>query len=284
MDNTAAAVESLRTRVNNQELTSTRLGNWKRTVAWCIDDDCYHWTSNGTEFERSSSPADIVLRMSAKVLSQIVENEIPFFIALWATGEIKFEGSFSDAYHLGYLFLSDNRSRKVVFLAHCFMNMNARFPEGAAYSGVCAPLVQTLIDAGVGIIQMPCPEFRCIGLEKEMYGELNPDELRACFRKMASEVVDDVEAYLRAGFQISGIIGMNPSPSCGVEVTKGKETMLGTGRSTDEKPGSGVFIEEMVNIAKSRKLPDLPVFGVRRMLRGESGMEERLAEVKRKLS
>ncbi len=284
MDGIATAVESLRTRINKQELTGHRLSNWRRTVAWCVDDDCYLWTSNGSEFEPGSGAADITLRLSSKVLSQIVENRIPFFIALWATGEIIFEGSFSDAYHLGYLFLSDNRSRKVVFLAHCFMNMNARFPEGAAYPGVCAPLVQTLIDAGVGIIQMPCPEFRCLGAEKELYGELDPDELRSCFRKMASEVVDDVQAYLNAGFQIAGIIGMNPSPSCGVEITKGKETMLGTGRSTGEKAGSGVFIEEMINVAESRGLLDLPVFGVRRMLRGESGMDERLADLKRKLS
>ena len=284
MDRIATAVELLRTRVNEQELTGHRLSNWTKTVSWCVDDDCYLWTSNGSEFEPGSGAADITLRLSAKVLSQIVENEVPFFIALWATGEIVFEGSFSDAYHLGYLFLSDNRSRKVVFLAHCFMNMNARFPEGAAYPGVCAPLVQTLMDAGVGIIQMPCPEFRCLGAEKELYGELSPDELRSCFRKMATEVVDDVQAYLNAGFQIAGIIGMNPSPSCGVEVTKGKETMLGTGRSTGEKTGSGVFIEEMINVAESRGLLDLPVFGVRRMLRGESGMDERLADLRRKLS
>ncbi len=284
MDSIAAAVESLRIGINKQELTRLRLSNWKKTVAWCVDDDCHLWRSNGSEFEPGSGDADIVLRLSTKVLSQIVEDEIPFFIALWATGEIVFEGSFSDAYHLGYLFLSDNRSRKVVFLAHCFMNMNPRFPEGAAYPGACTPLIQTLMDAGVGIIQMPCAEFQCLGPEKELYGELSPDELRDCFRKLATGVVDDIEAYLSAGFEIAGIIGMNPSPSCGVEVTKGKETMLGTGRSTDEKPGSGVFIEETLNVAESRGLSNLPVFGVRRMLRGESGMDERLADVKRKLN
>lgn len=283
MNNNQEPLERLRTALNRKSLTPLRLKDWKKTVAWVIDDDLFAWTSDGTRFVPSSDKADITLKLSSSVLEKITSGKVPFFIALWATNDISFEGSFSDAYKMGYLFLSDNRSRRIVFLAHCFLNINPRFPEGAAYPGACTPLIQTLLDAGVGIIQMPCAEFRCLGPEKELYGDVPPERLRQCFRELAEEVVEDIRAYQNAGFEISGVIGMNPSPSCGVEITKGKETMLGTGRSTAEKKGSGVFIEEMMKIINERKLQNVPVFGVRRMLRGESGMEERLQALRERL-
>lgn len=283
MNNNQETLERLRTALNRKSLTPLRLKDWKKTVAWVIDEDLFAWTSDGTRFAPSSDKADITLKLSSSVLEKITSGEVPFFIALWATSDISFEGSFSDAYKMGYLFLSDNRSRRIVFLAHCFLNINPRFPEGAAYPGACTPLIQTLLDAGVGIIQMPCAEFRCLGPEKELYGDVHPEKLRQCFRKLAEEVVEDIRAYQNAGFEISGVIGMNPSPSCGVEITKGKETMLGTGRSTAEQKGNGVFIEEMMKIIKEIKLQNVPVFGVRRMLRGESGMEERLQALRERL-
>jgi predicted secreted protein len=145
------------------------------------------------------------------------------------------------------------------------------------------PLVQTVLESGVGIIQMPCPEFLCLGLEKGLYGKMSEADMRACFRQVALTVIDQAEAYLADGYEILGIIGMNPSPSCGVEVTKGKGTMLGIDRDTSEKESSGVFIEELQKLARERRMNRLPFFGVRRMLPGEGGLEERLEDVKRRL-
>jgi predicted secreted protein len=130
---------------------------------------------------------------------------------------------------------------------------------------------------------MPCPEFPCLGLEKELYGQLSEEDLRACFRKLALTVIDQAEAYLADGYDILGIIGMNPSPSCGVEVTKGKGTMLGIDRDTSEKEASGVFIEKLQKLARERQMDDLSFFGVRRLMPGEEGIEERLATVRQHL-
>ena len=132
---------------------------------------------------------------------------------------------------------------------------------------------QYLAQHDLGIIQMPCPEFLCVGLEKELYGEIPESELRDCFRNLASGVVDQIEAYLRLGYEIAGIIGMDPSPSCGVSASKGKGTMLGLDRDTSEKEEAGVFIEELMTLAVQRGIVKLPFFGIRRVLPGEDGID-----------
>ena len=114
--------------------------------------------------------------------------------------------------------------------------------------------MNTLLKHDLGIIQMPCPEFLCLGLEKKKkYGEVPEAEPRDCFREIGAGVVDQIEAYLGLGYEIAGIIGMNPSPSCGVEYGSRKEkgTMLGLDRDTSEKEESGVFIEEMMKLQTS---------------------------------
>ncbi|MGD8761231.1 MAG: SCP2 sterol-binding domain-containing protein [Desulfobacteraceae bacterium] len=267
-------------KANKSKDALLRLRNWNRVIQWVVENDQVFWkTDTGMITMSPPQEAQVTITCSKETLKRIVSQELPFFLALWATGDLEFKGSFSDAHRLGYIFLSDKndkRKRRVVFLAHCFLNINTRFPEGSAFAGANTPLIQTLLQKEVGIIQMPCPEFLCLGLEKELAGELPESEIRACFRKHAESVVDQIQQYLNLGYEIPGIIGMNPSPSCGVEISKGKGKFLGLDEDTSEKEESGVFIEELQNTAQQRGLGKLPIFGIKRILTGESGMEERL--------
>jgi predicted secreted protein len=264
-------------RVNQQSETPLRLSDWKKSIQWVVDGESVYWdVRDGVLFPVETSEADVLLNCTQDTLRKIADRQLPLFIAIWVTGDIQFQGSFADAYRLGYLFLDDARKRKVVFLAHCFLNINPRFPQGCAFAGANVPVVDTLLKHDLGIIQMPCPEFLCLGLEKELYGEVPASELRECFRYLATGIVDQIQAYLKLGYEISGIIGMNPSPSCGVEVSKGKGTMLGLDRDTSEIEEPGVFIEEMMRLAEQRGLQDLPFFGIRRILPGEGGIQDRI--------
>jgi hypothetical protein len=76
---------------------------------------------------------------------------------------------------------------------------------------------------------------------------------------------------------------MNPSPSCGVDVNKGKGTMLGINRDTSEVPGPGVFIEEIQKLIKKKGLEAPPIFAVRRTLPGEGGMDEKMEALKKQI-
>lgn len=271
---TSQLLSKLLKRVNQQAETPLRLADWSKSIKWVVDGEPFCWDVHaGLLRDSKNNEADIILNCTQTTLCAVVDRRLPLFIAIWVTGSIQFQGSFADAYRLGYLFLDDARKRKVVFLAHCFLNINTRFPQGCAFAGANVPVINTLLQRDLGIIQMPCPEFLCIGLEKELYGEIPESELRDCFRNLAAGVVDQIEAYLKLGYEIAGIIGMDPSPSCGVNTSKGKGTMLSIDRDTSEKEESGVFIEELMTLATQRGIVNLPFFGIRRVLPGEDGID-----------
>jgi predicted secreted protein len=264
-------------QVNQKPETPLRLADWSKSIKWAVDGESFFWEVRaGLLYEVGTCDANIVLNCTQITLSAVVERRLPLFIAIWVTGDVQFQGSFADAYRLGYLFLDDARKRKVVFLAHCFLNINTRFPQGCAFAGANVPVINTLLKHDLGIVQMPCPEFLCMGLEKELYGEIPESELMTCFRNIAAGVIDQIEAYLKLGYEIAGVIGMNPSPSCGVNVSKGKGTMLGLDRDTSEKEESGVFMEELMALAAQRGIVNLPFFGIRRVLPGENGTQGQL--------
>jgi predicted secreted protein len=252
-------------------LTPLRLKGWHKAIEWRIDGIPYCWTSDGTRFNQSApaNPA-LILKCSSETLQRVVQGSLPFFIGLWGSGEIAFEGTYADAYRLGYVFLSDKRARRVIFISHCWLNINTRFPEGCAFEGANVPLIKTLLDSGLGIIQMPCPEYECLGLEKWQYGEIKGDDLRTCFRRQAQVVVKQIKDYRALGFDIVGVLGMNPSPSCGVGFAKG------TSRDTSEQPESGIFIEEMQQLLAVEGIMDINFFAIRRTLVGESGLNEKI--------
>jgi predicted secreted protein len=275
-------------RIADQRVLPRRIEGWKRVIRWSVDGDEIFWTTeNGTlapikKGDAGFRGADFTLTTTVKALHKIVEEGFPFFLAIWGTGEIQFDCSFGDAYRLGYIFLRDKRRRRVVFISHCWLNINARFPEGAAFEGANTALMGVLLEEGLGIIQMPCPEYLCLGLEKYDYGKVIGEELTVCFRKTAETVVSQVKDHLSLGFEVVGIMGMDPSPSCGVKTTKGRGTMEGTDTDTVEKPGPGIFIEELQNLLRREGLEkEVPIFGIRRILTGETGLEDRVAELKR---
>ena len=58
--------------------------------------------------------------------------------------------------------LKDARGNEVVFVSHCLLDENVRYLGGAFHSGA-APEMLPVVQSGVGIYQMPCPEVRAWG-------------------------------------------------------------------------------------------------------------------------
>jgi predicted secreted protein len=134
--------------------------------------------------------------------------------------------------------LKDERSKKVIFVAHCILNENTRWLGGAYRSGCIDEIVDQLQDRGIGIVQMKCPEQQAMGgvvktSEWRMLGEKDSLlyklrgvglpfffwNVRRIYRKIAKEVVRDVKDYKEHGFEVVGIVGSAGSPSCGVNTT-----------------------------------------------------------------
>ena len=61
---------------------------------------------------------------------------------------------------------TDKRSKKVIFVAHCVLNQNAISDGTALYPSAHTDIIQKLLKSQVGIVQLPCPELLCLGLDR----------------------------------------------------------------------------------------------------------------------
>lgn len=52
----------------------------------------------------------------------------------------------------------DHRSKKIVSVSHCMINVNNRFPGFADTAGAYPDFIIPIIEAGIGIFQNPCCE------------------------------------------------------------------------------------------------------------------------------
>ena len=144
---------------------------------------------------------------------------------------------------------ADCRSRKVLFVAHCLLNQNAISDGTAVCPAAFRELIQLLLDREVGIVQMPCPELCCLGLDRgDVHGAERPvveenTRIRRAMEKdgprqkreaLADLVAEQVQEYHKHGFQVLGIVGANRSPNCGVETTSDFDR---------EVEGQGAFME-----------------------------------------
>lgn len=143
---------------------------------------------------------------------------------------------------------NDKRSKKVVFVAHCILNQNTKLDQCAHYPGAIKGIVDALVDKGIGIIQMPCPEMLYLGLDREVDQSANPTvesedsrifkkmlegNSQALCKKLANDIIYQVKEYQKHNFEVIGLIGINGSPTCGIDTTWTEGA---------ESDGKGIFI------------------------------------------
>jgi len=139
----------------------------------------------------------------------------------------------------------DKRSRRVVFAAHCILNQNVRVQGGAHYPAMIDEVVELLKARSIGVVQMPCPEFAFAGLNRSVATkeEYDTPSFRAHCAKIAALMADQAEEYVRNGVQVLAVLGVERSPSCGVEQTTTRpDSPKAQAKATS---GQGVFIEEL---------------------------------------
>ena len=134
--------------------------------------------------------------------------------------------------------LGDARSGRVVLVSHCLLNENTRYLGGACRPGCVAEVVEACVTAGFGIVQMPCPEEQVWGgvLKRHLlrtYGSpvLRSGRLRRIalpvalaytrwrYRRLARAVAAQTADYQRSGLDVTAVLGVDGSPSCGFEQT-----------------------------------------------------------------
>jgi uncharacterized protein YbbK (DUF523 family) len=172
------------------------------------------------------------------------------------------------------------RSRKVAFVSHCLLNEHTRYLGRAC---CVREVADDLLDRDVGIVQMPCPEQRAWGgvlkrRKLRLYGSRAAAWLagiaavysRIVFRRPARNVARQIADYVNAGVEIEGVIGVDGSPSCGVDRTVGLGRALrdmslvkpSSFSTTDQnalvrrniEPGRGIFVDELARQFRKLRL------------------------------
>lgn len=168
----------------------------------------------------------------------------------------------------GIILFTDGRSGKVVFIAHCLLNQNAISDGTAVFPAAFRNVIDAYLDKDVGIVQLPCPELCCLGLDRgNIHGAESPvteentrirkametDDMKKQLSQMVDYVMKQITEYHRHGFEIEAIIGANRSPNCGVETTSDNDR---------EIDGRGLFMEALHRRLEAEKL-EIPMFGIK---------------------
>jgi len=178
-----------------------------------------------------------------------------------------------------------------VFLSHCLLDENTRYLGGACRRCCVREVVEQCMDRGIGMRQMPCPErvvwggvlkrrmLALYGLERRsalggaLARRLLPVVLRHVrrrYRAIARRVANEIDDDLRSGISVVGIVGIDGSPTCGVQrtldVTSAVRSMTRldpTALTVEQQnelvrhhavPGRGMFIEELARALAARHI------------------------------
>ena len=163
---------------------------------------------------------------------------------------------------------TDGRRRRVIFAAHCFLNQNSISDGTAVYPASFKGLISLMTENEIGIVQMPCPELMCLGLDRgNPNGADSPVTVentrirRAMLEKdkyarleqLADSVIFQILEYRKHGFEILGIVGANRSPNCGVETTSD---------NNEEVSGKGLFMDLLAKKLSAHGIT-IPMTGIK---------------------
>ncbi|MCW3994135.1 MAG: hypothetical protein NWE85_06200, partial [Candidatus Bathyarchaeota archaeon] len=149
----------------------------------------------------------------------------------------------------------DKRSGRIAIVAHCILNQNSRVLGLAERPSMITEIVGFFLLGKIGILQMPCPELTYAGVlrQPQTKDQYNTIMFRGHCRKIAKEIVDQIQDYAKCGINTEIIIGVDGSPSCSVnETSKGKP--CGNMSKHERVKGSGILIEQLCFALKERKM------------------------------
>jgi predicted secreted protein len=157
----------------------------------------------------------------------------------------------------------DKRSGRIAVVAHCILNQNSRVLGVAERSSMITEIVEFLMRNDVGIVQMSCPELTYGGVSRKPQTKHQYDTptFRSHCKKIAKEIVDQIQDYAKCGINTEIVIGVDGSPSCGVSETSKESSYENTSKYGKVK-GSGILIEQLCLALKERKI-SIPFYGIK---------------------
>jgi predicted secreted protein len=108
------------------------------------------------------------------------------------------------------------RKKRILIVSHCILNQNTVIENEARAEGAVLSAVEWALKEGFGFLQLPCPEFTFLGLNRPSmnYDEYNTPEYRKHCREILQTVLFQAVEYLKNGYELTGLLGIQNSPSC----------------------------------------------------------------------
>ncbi len=158
--------------------------------------------------------------------------------------------------------MGDSRSGKIVVVSHCILNVHSLEDGLAIYPGLEEDIIKVLIEKGVGIYQIPCPETYIMGIFRKPMPKAPYDkpQIRERFRALAREIVDQLRWYKKKGYHITAVLGAEGSPTCGIGRVGRWKDPVKKGRFPDDVEfveGMGVFMEEFKKLLEDEGINPL---------------------------
>ncbi len=118
--------------------------------------------------------------------------------------------------------------KKILFVAHCILNTASKVvlyneEEIIAEERLRKKFLNLAIKNDIQLIQLPCPEFTLYGPKR--WGHVSDQFDNVFFRKHCKKILAPIILQLQEYlvnedfFEVIGIIGVDGSPSCGVDYT-----------------------------------------------------------------
>lgn len=164
------------------------------------------------------------------------------------------------------------RSKKIMLLCHCILNCNSKVEGCSTYCGAMPEITKVLIDSGIGMVQLPCPELTMYGIKRwgHVKNQFDTPYYRKHCRILFQPYIEQLEDYIKNGYEVVGFLGIDGSPSCGMNKTCiGKwggefsenpdlAAVLNTAEIIEAK---GIFIEEAEALLEKHNI-NMPFIGI----------------------
>ncbi|MEF9940815.1 MAG: hypothetical protein RSA90_02845 [Lachnospiraceae bacterium] len=163
--------------------------------------------------------------------------------------------------------------QSILIVSHCFFNDSAKLRnpnsiEQAEERKQKRLFLKQQLDNGVELIQLPCPEFLLYGSNRwgHAASQFDTPYFRQAARDMLSPIVLQLEEYLTYPnrFEIIGIIGIDGSPSCGIDFTYDGDwggdfsqnaNLSHTLHTLKKEHKAGIFMDVLKEMLREKHLP-----------------------------
>lgn len=119
------------------------------------------------------------------------------------------------------------KKKQILIVSHCILNTASKVSMNekdlAEEYRVKAIMIQSILEQGIQLIQLPCPEFFLYGSRRwgHTKDQFSHPHFKNESRHLIAPILDAIEEYQTypKEFEILGIVSVEGSPSCGYHTT-----------------------------------------------------------------